>query len=404
MTTSTTPLSPSQATLPREVRAASAALLIALSAAVFMVAAEARVITPLLPAIAGEFGISVARAGALITLYALPYGLFQLIYGPLADRWSRQRVMGAALGLFALGTLLSGLVPSLWALDLLRVATGAAAAGVFPIALAVIGDAVPYTGRQAALGRLVSAAMLGGVLSAALGGLAASFVSWRVLFIGYGLLALLACGVLLRLPAAPAQPQAARGLLGPYRAVFQQAGTRAWALLALVFIEGVAAMGTQGYLGALLFERDHLPYALIGGLLTLGSLAGVVVARFLGPLVARLGEGGMLLVGGVLQVVACVLMLLQPTLVCFPIAMLLNGVGFIMGHSTLQAQATELVPALRGTAVALFAFALVLGGALGTTLAGLGIEHFGYSATLLATAAALALFTAASVPLLRVGR
>jgi predicted MFS family arabinose efflux permease len=407
MNTSTTPIlsTPADAAPHDGVRAASAALLVALYAAVFMVSAEARVITPLLPAITNDFGTTITRAGSLITLYALPYGLFQLLYGPLADRFSRQRVMGAALCLFALGTLLSGLMPALWALDVLRVCTGAAAAGVVPIALAYIGDAVPYSERQAALGRIVSVAMLGGVLSAALGGVIASVVSWRVLFIGYGVLALFVAAVLLRLPVQrvrPLQGRQARGLWAPYRMIVQQAGARAWALGALVFIEGLAALGTQGYLGALLFERDHLSYAAIGALLTLGSVASMVAARFVGPLVAQIGERGMLLVGGAMLTVSYLITPLQPTPVFFPLAMLLSGTGFIIAHSTLQTRATELAPGLRGTAVALFAFALVIGSALGTWLAGLGIDRFGYTATLLATAAMLAAFTVISGPLLRV--
>src|SRR5215216_2250656 len=92
-------------------------LLIVLQAAVFMVAAEARVIAPLLPAIAQDFRSSIASAGLLITAYNIPYGLFQLIYGPLADRFSRQRVMGVALGLFSFGTLISGFAPGMLALD-----------------------------------------------------------------------------------------------------------------------------------------------------------------------------------------------------------------------------------------------------------------------------------------------
>ncbi len=120
-------------------------LMIALMAAVFMVTAEARVIAPLLPAMALEFRTSTAAVGLLITAYSIPYGLFQLVYGPLADRFSRQRVMGAALGLFALGTLISGFTPNLLVLDVLRFLTGAAAAGVIPVALAYIGDAVPLS-------------------------------------------------------------------------------------------------------------------------------------------------------------------------------------------------------------------------------------------------------------------
>ena len=381
-------------------------LLLVLQAAVFMVSAEARVIAPLLPAIALEFQTSVAAAGMLITAYTIPYGLFQLIYGPLADRFSRQRVMGVALGLFALGTFLGGFGPTLPAMYVLRFATGAAAAGVIPIALAYVGDAVPYRERQAALGRVVSVAALGGVLSAAIGGVIAEMVTWRTLFVGYGLLALAVSAVLLRLPVvrlrAP-RPRAA-GLLGPYRAIFQLAGRRASALYGLVFFEGMVATSTAGYLGALLFERDKLSYGTIGALLTLNGVASMIAARFVGRLVARIGERGMLLRGGALMTLAYLLIALQPYWLFFPLGMLLGGAGFVIAHSTLQTRATELVPELRGTAVALFAFSLFLGGGLGTSLAGLAIDRFGYVAALRGTAALLAVFTAVSGPALRGGR
>lgn len=381
-----------------------AAQLTMIMAAVFMVSAEARVISPLLPAVADEFATPVARTGVLITAYTIPYGVFQIVYGPLADRFSRQRVMGAALGLFALGTFVSGFAPNLLTLTILRLCTGAAAAGVIPIALAYVGDAVPYTERQAALGRVVSIASLGGVLSAALGGIIATIASWRALFLGYGVLALIVAAVLLRSPVKRARAVAPRqqGVLGPYRAIFQHAGAAALALYSLVFIEGLTATGTVGFLGALLFERDGLSYAMIGLLLMLSGIASMLTARIVGRIVVRIGERGMLLLGGSLLTISYVLVALRPTFVFFPLAMLLNGTGFVIAHSTLQTRATELVPSLRGTAVALFAFSLFLGGGLGTYIAGLLIEQWGFNAALYGTALAIALFTLVSLPLLRI--
>ena len=182
--------------------------------------------------------------------------------------------MGVALGLFALGTLISGFAPSIGALILVRVCTGAAAAGVIPVAIAYLSDAVPYAERQAALGRVVSVAAFGGVISAALGGVIAALVSWRALFIGYGALAVLVAAVLLRLPVRRVRPPGHRpaGILAPYRAIAVQGGRRAAALYGLVCFEGFAATSTLGYLGALLFERDQLSYGVIGALLTLNGV------------------------------------------------------------------------------------------------------------------------------------
>lgn len=398
--------SPDQPTSEAPQPLISPPLMATLMAAVFMVSAEARVIAPLLPAIAQDFRTSTSAAGLLITAYSIPYGLFQLVYGPLADRFSRQRVMGVALGLFALGTLVGGLMPSLPTLNIVRFCTGAAAAGVIPVALAYVGDAVPYHARQATLGRVVSVSALGGVLSAALGGVIASLLSWRALFLAYGVLALVVAAVLVRLPVVRTRPAGARpgGLLGPYLAIFRQAGVRAFALYGLVFFEGMAANGTQGFLGAFLFERDKLSYAAIGALLTLTGVASMLTGRVVGRLVQRLRESGMLLVGGAMMTLSYLLVGLRPLLVFFPLAMLLSGAGFVIAHSTLQARATELVPSMRGTAVALFAFALFLGGGLGTYFAGLSIDAAGYPATLAGTAVALALFTAAPWPLLRAGK
>lgn len=384
--------------------AASPYLLIMFMAAVFMVSAEARVIAPILPAIAGDFRTSVAQTGLLITAYTIPYGVFQIVYGPLADRFSRQRVIGVALALFALGTFVSGFAPGLLSLTVLRFCTGAAAAGVIPVALAYVGDAVPYAQRQAALGRVVSVASLGGVVSAALGGLIATVASWRTLFLAYGIVALCVAVVLLRAPVQRARTSMprSRGVFGPYRAIFDQAGGRAVALYTLVFIEGMTATSTIGYLGALLFERDHLSYAVIGALLMISGVASMVTARFVGRLVAKVGEQGMLLLGGTLLCCAYLLVNIRPTFVFFPLAMLLSGAGFVIAHSTLQTRATELVPTMRGTAVALFAFALFLGGGLGTYVAGLAIEHGGFPATVYGTAVMLAIFTVLSWPLLRI--
>src|SRR4051794_40755642 len=67
-------------------------LLFALVGACFMINLDSRVVTPLLPTIAGDFHTSVGAAGSLVTAYVLPYGLFQLVYGPLADRFGKVRI------------------------------------------------------------------------------------------------------------------------------------------------------------------------------------------------------------------------------------------------------------------------------------------------------------------------
>jgi MFS family permease len=125
-----------------------------------MVMADMRVVDPLLRIIANDFGTSVGNTAAIISAYTIPYGLFQLVYGPLGDRIGKLKVMTLGISIFAIGTALCAFVPNLPLLILLRFLTGMFAAAVIPLSLAYIGDNFPYTERQTAIGRYLSALML----------------------------------------------------------------------------------------------------------------------------------------------------------------------------------------------------------------------------------------------------
>ena len=156
-----------------------------------MVSLDARVVAPLLPAIAHDFQTSIARAGYVVSGYLLPYGLFQLAYGPLADRFGKVRVSVFAMAAFSLGTALCGAFASFSAILLLRALTGAAAAALIPLTIAYIGDTVPYAKRQAALAMLMASSGAAQALSVSVGGLIAAVLSWRAIFPILGVLSAL---------------------------------------------------------------------------------------------------------------------------------------------------------------------------------------------------------------------
>src|SRR6476660_2548593 len=89
------------------------ASLFVLGMAAFMVQADARVIDPLLHVISRDFHTTPPAAAVVISAYALPYGLFQLLYGPVGDRVGKIRVMAACLAVFSFGTFACAFVPSI---------------------------------------------------------------------------------------------------------------------------------------------------------------------------------------------------------------------------------------------------------------------------------------------------
>ena len=144
-------------------------LILVLGLAGFIVMADNWVVSPLLPTVAREFSVDPARAGVLIAAYMLPFGLFQLLYGPLADRFGKLRVVTISLALFTVATALCASATGLADLTAFRALTGVFAAATMPVSLALIGDLVPMQGRQKAIATFMGIAFLGQATSMTIG-------------------------------------------------------------------------------------------------------------------------------------------------------------------------------------------------------------------------------------------
>src|SRR5262249_12543948 len=162
------------------------ASLLIMGLAAFMVQADARVIDPLLHVVARDFHTTPPDAAIVISAYALPYGLCQLFYGPIGDRIGKLRVMALCLTMFSVGTFVCAFVPNIPVFAVLRFLTGVAAAAVIPMAVGYIGDKFPYHVRQIALGRFMSALMMGQIVGSTVGGLFGQYLGWRNVFIALG--------------------------------------------------------------------------------------------------------------------------------------------------------------------------------------------------------------------------
>jgi predicted MFS family arabinose efflux permease len=321
-----------------------------------------------------------------------------LVYGPLADRFGKVRIVSVAMIFFSAGTAACGLPPSLPAIVALRFLTGVVAAAVFPLTLAYIGDTVPYERRQGAVALLATSSAAAAAFSTAVGGLIAAVVSWRLVFPVFGLVAGLVTTVLLllrraeiRLPLPTPRPRPRDTFGAALRA------PRMLPLLILVCLEGAIYNGPFTYLGGFLHDRFALGALVIGLLLAVAGVSQLGIARVLARLARRLGERRLVLTGGALMGAAYLLTVITPRWPVFLLPIALAGAGFVLCHSTLQVRATETFPASRGTAVALFAFSLFLGNGVGTAIVGVIVGLAGYNLTLAGAGVALwafALFAA----------
>lgn len=369
-----------------------------LSLAAFASAASLRATDPLLPLIAAEFATTAGSASAAITAFVLSYGLLQVVYGPLGDRFGRVRTIAGASLVSAFGSAACALAPSLEALVAARFASGATIGALIPLALAWIGDSFAYERRQAVLARFLIGQMLGLAFGTALAGWMGEIFGWRAIFVAFAVLFILICAALAfelaRNPLA-AQRTAARPFVrGIVRLPRLLAEPPVRRLLATVFAEGLLMSGAFAFVAVYLQQRHNVGPGLAGTLVAAYAGGGLLYAAVARRAVAALGERGLVGVGGAALALGFGGLAVSPWTASSTLCIAVVGVGFYMMHTTLQTHATQVAPEERGSAVALFAAALFLGGASGVWLAAQAIDAIGLAPVFAAAAVGLAILSA----------
>ncbi len=376
--------------------------IVALSLAALASGVSMRLADALLPRLATEFQISLGQASWVITVFAVAYGLSQALFGPLGDRFGKLRVITWACLASAATTLLCALAPGHHSLLAARLLAGATAAAVIPLAMAWIGDNVPYEHRQPVLARFLIGQITGFATGVWAGGYTAEHLPWRTPFFGVAGLFLLAAAVLVlarrRLPPPALQPPGQPGgavttMVRQFRAVLAQPWARV--VLVVVFFEGAVVYGPFAFIAAHLHQRFGLPLSTVGGLVMGFALGGLAFALAARVLVARLGEAWLVRGGAWCMALALAAIGFAPAWGWAVPACILMGLGFYMLHNTLQTNATQMAPERRGTAVAAFACCFFLGQSMGVGLAGLVVDRA--STTWVMAAGALGLLGVATV-------
>lgn len=345
-----------------------------LGACCFTSMAALRVCDTLLPVLAEDFSVTVGQAARVIFAFAIAYGVFQLCFGPLGDRYGKLRIIALCALACVMGNGMAFLSPSLDWLVAARILSGACAAGIFPLAMAWIGDNVPYGERQAALARLASAGVMGMLAGQWLSGMIAEWAGWRPAFLVLALLFLISGSLLLRaLGREPPVPKADR-VAGPgLRAIIALPASR-W-ILTVITIEGALAFGAIAFIPSLLQRHHGVSLSMAGGIAAFYGVGGFLYTRLAGRLLGRFGESGLARLGGVFLLLGLVSFAYVPLLAWTPLACLLAGFGFYCLHNTMQTKATQMAPAARGAAMSLFACFLFIGQSLGVSAAAWMADH-----------------------------
>jgi DHA1 family inner membrane transport protein len=152
----------------------------------------------LLPNVAGDLGISIPRAGHVISAYALGVVIGAPLIAVIAARWPRRRLLLALMACFAAGNFASALAPGYASLIAVRFIAGLPHGAYFGVASLVAASLVAANQRGRAIGRMMlglTGATLAGVPLATWIG---QTFGWRAAFVLVGGIGAVACALIYR--------------------------------------------------------------------------------------------------------------------------------------------------------------------------------------------------------------
>lgn len=267
--------------------------MLALGIGSFAIGTGEFVIMGLLPEVAQDLGVTIPKAGHVISAYALGVVVGAPVLAVLAATWGRRALLVALMLVFALGNFASAAAPGYAWLNALRFAAGMPHGTYFGVAALVAAGLAAPGQRARAIGLVMTGLTLATLLGVPLAAWLGQLFGWRAAFVLVGAMALLAAALIHReVPAMAAPPGAS-----PLRELGALRNKQVWLTL------GIGAIGFGGlfavfsYVKPTMIEVAGLPLAGVPVVLALFGL-GMVVGNVLG---SRLADRALMpTVGGML--------------------------------------------------------------------------------------------------------
>lgn len=338
---------------------------------------------PALPALTQGFGAPMSQAQLTLSALLLAFGISQLFWGPLSDRFGRRPILLWGLGAYVAAAIGSALAPSMVLLIVWRIVQGAAMGAAVMCARAIVRDLYTPVPAARVMSKGLSGLGLIACLSAPLGGLVSDLFNWRAALL---LLAMFAAATLaviaLRFEETIAHknPRALQPgtLLQTWWTIVRNPTFVAFSALAMASYGGLFTfLAASSFVFIQVLQLGKTQYGLVMFAMSFTYFLGTFLCRWLLP---RFGvrrsvviAGGMSLSGGVLMAALAWAGVLSVWAILLPFLL------FILAHGVhqpcSQSGAVGPFPGAAGAASALNGFLMMLsafamGGWLGSHMDG----------------------------------
>ena len=257
---------------------------------------------PALPALTQDLGATVAQAQLTLSGLLLAFGLSQLVWGPISDRFGRRPVLLLGLATYVVGAVGSALAGSMEALLLWRIVQGAALGASVMCARALVRDLYsPELGARAISKGLTGLGVIAS-LSIPLGGVLAEFFGWRIALsapalFGAATLALIALRFEETLQRPDPDALRPGTLVRTWLAILRNPTFLAFALLAAATYGGLfTLLAASSFVFIRLMELSRIEYAVLMFVIVLAYVGGTLLCR---RLLVRFGVQRTVAIGGV---------------------------------------------------------------------------------------------------------
>jgi YNFM family putative membrane transporter len=352
---------------------------------------------PLLPQLAGTFGVGPATASLAMSAATFALAVAVIPISSLSEVFGRRRVMTVCAVAASLLGLATTLAPSLPVLVGIRVLQGFALAGVPAVAMAYLAEEVERGSLGRAMGLFIAGNSIGGLTGRIVAGTLADHGGWRVALAGVGAISV-TCAVVfaLVLPRSahfrPAPPQI-RGLLGSLRRNVTDTG------LLRLYLVSFAIMGAfVTVYNYLTFRLSRPPFVLsstVIGFLFVVYLAGTYSSAGAGRLADRFGRYRVLL-SGVGVTALGVLITLSGSLALIVFGLVVMTAGFFAAHSVASGWVGARAKVAPAQASALYMCAFYIGSSVAGSAGGVFYGHGGWPETVVFVLALLAVALASA--------